>query len=110
MVELHQQQVREEHQQEVQRAHATLIQPAHITANRTSEESDRQVTEQVSALAVDVNATSTQQVSQPTGSSQQVNQDEPMEVEADATPGPQPSIASLLNAAAQIAEQNPSAT
>ncbi len=110
MVEVHQEQVRKEHEQEVKRAYATLTQPTRVTASRKSDEPDQQMTEQASAQVVDSKATTTQQVSQPTGSSQQVDQDEPMEVEAGAAPGPEPSIASLLNAAAQIAEENPSVT
>ena len=110
MVEVHQEQVRKEHEQEVQRACATLTQPTRVTASRRSDEPDQQMTEQASAQAVDSNAITTQQVSQPTGSSQQVTQDEPMEVEAGAATGLQLSIASLLNAAVQIVEENPSAT
>ena len=69
MVEVHQEEVRNEHEQEVQKAYATLTQPTRVTANRTSEESDQQLTEQVNVLAADGNVTATQQVSQPTGSS-----------------------------------------
>ncbi len=59
---------------------------------------------------VEDNPTPAQQVSQPTRSSQQVTQDEPKEVETSTRTGPQPSIASLLTVAAQIAEEHPSAT
>ncbi len=110
MVKVHQEQVRKEHEQELQRAYATLTQPTRVTVSQRSDEPDQQMTEQAFAQAVDSNATTTQEVSQPTGSSQQVTQDDPMEVEAGSAPGPRPSIASLLKAAAQIAEENPSAT
>ena len=80
MVEVHQEQVRKEHEAEVQQAYATLTQPTRVTANRKSDSQQQQTSTQTNVQTVENNPTPAQQVSQPTGSSQQVTQDEPMEV------------------------------